>query len=274
MWTRVAFATRISLSIGLIGTFTGFFIGIALGGIAGFFGGWTDFAIQRLTEVIMSIPTLPFWLAAASIIPPEWTALQTYFVITIILGLFGWTSTARRVRGQILALRETDYVIAARLSGNSNARLIVRHMLPSVASYIIVDLTIAFPSMILAETALSFLGLGLRPPVVSWGVLIQAAQNIRAIEQAPWLFIPSASSSSRSSPSTPSAMACAMRPILIQRSSDMHPCSKRMDCRSALQRMAAASRHCRMSILSFAREGSPAWWGKAVQARVFWHCPC
>ena len=138
----------------------------------------------------MSIPTLPFWLAAVAIVPAEWSALQTYFVITIALGLLGWTGTARRVRSQVLALREADYIVAARLSGNSTARIIGRHMLPSIFSYIIVDLTIAFPAMILSETALSFLGLGLRPPVVSWGVLTQATQNIAAIQQSPWQFIP------------------------------------------------------------------------------------
>lgn len=190
LFSRVAFATRTSLSIGLIGTFVGFALGLILGGIAGYFGGWADFAIQRLTEVIMSIPTLPFWLAAVAIVPAEWSAIETYFVITIALGLLSWTSTARRVRSQMLALRETDFVIAARLAGNSPARLIGRHMLPSIFSYIVVDLTIAFPGMILSETALSFLGLGLRPPVVSWGVLTQAAQNIAAIQQTPWLFIP------------------------------------------------------------------------------------
>jgi peptide/nickel transport system permease protein len=190
LFSRLMYATRISLSIGVLGTLLAFMLGTLIGGISGFFGGWVDFLIQRLIEVVMSIPTLPFWLAAIAILPADWTAIQTYFAITIVLGFLSWTGTARRVRSQVLALRDADYITAARLSGNRPARLILRHMLPSVASYMIVDLTIAFPGMILAETALSFLGLGLRPPIVSWGVLIQAAQNIRAIQQSPWLFIP------------------------------------------------------------------------------------
>lgn len=190
VFSRTVHATRISLSIGLLGTLLAFVLGVLIGGVSGYFGGWVDFGIQRFMEVLMSIPTLPFWLAVVAILPAEWTAIQTYFAITILLGLIGWTWTARRVRSLMLALREADYIVAARLSGNSHPRLILRHLLPSITSYLIVDLSIAFPGMILGETALSFLGLGLRPPVVSWGVLIQAAQNIRAIQQSPWLFIP------------------------------------------------------------------------------------
>ena len=154
------------------------------------FSGWVDFLIQRVIEIVISIPTLPLWLTAAAIVPNEWTALQTHFLITIILGLFGWTGTARRVRGMVLALREADYIVAAQLGGNSNRRLILRHMLHSIASHIIVDLTIAFPAMIRGETALSFLGLGLRSPVVSWGLLLPAAQNVSAIQKRQWPFIP------------------------------------------------------------------------------------
>lgn len=188
--SRVFFATRISLSIGVIGLLIAFFLGIIIGGISGFFGGRVDNTIQRFIEFIRSIPTLPLWMALAASLPKEWPPLQVYFAITIIIGLLAWTHLARRVRSKLLSLREEDYVTAAKIAGSSDQRVIFRHMVPSFLSYIIVDLTISFPYMILGETALSFIGLGLRPPVISWGVMLQDAQNVRSIALYPWLFAP------------------------------------------------------------------------------------
>ncbi len=188
--SRLFFATRTSLTIGVVGLVIAFVLGLAIGGISGFFGGVVDDAIQRLIEFIRSVPTLPLWMALAAAVPKEWTAEQVYFAITILLGMLGWTHLARRVRGKLLSLREEDFVVAARIAGSSDARIITRHLLPSFLSYIIVDLSISFPYMILAETSLSFIGLGLRAPVVSWGVLLQNAQNVQAIALYPWLFTP------------------------------------------------------------------------------------
>lgn len=188
--SRIMFGTRVSLSIGVIGMFISFFLGLIIGGIAGYFGGAVDNVIQRSIEFIRSIPTLPLWMALASTLPLEWSAEQVYFAITIILGLLGWTNLARRVSSKLLSLRDEDYVTAARVAGSSDSRIIFRHMLPSFLSYIIVDLSISFPYMILAETSLSFIGLGLRPPVISWGVLLQDSQNIKSIALYPWLFTP------------------------------------------------------------------------------------
>lgn len=190
LFSRTVYATRTSLTIGFIGIMISFFLGLMIGGISGFFGGWVDNVLQRFIEFIRSIPTLPLWMALAAAMPKEWGPLKVYFMITIILGFVGWTSLARRVRSKLLALRDEDFVTAAYLSGNSDARIIWRHMLPSFTSYIIVDLTLSFPYMILSETSLSFIGLGLRPPVTSWGVLLKSAQNIRTIAQSPWLLIP------------------------------------------------------------------------------------
>jgi peptide/nickel transport system permease protein len=188
--SRLLFATRTSLTIGVVGLVIAFVLGLAIGGISGFFGGTVDDVIQRLIEFIRSVPTLPLWMAVAAAVPKEWTAEQVYFVITLLLGLLGWTHLARRVRGKLLSLREEDFIVAARVAGSSDARIITRHLLPSFLSYIIVDLSISFPYMILAETSLSFIGLGLRAPVVSWGVLLQNAQNVQAIALYPWLFTP------------------------------------------------------------------------------------
>ena len=188
--SRIMFGTRVSLSIGVFGMFISFVLGLLIGGISGFAGGWVDELIQRTIEFIRSIPTLPLWMSLAAALPKEWTALQIYFAITIILGLLGWTNLARRVRGKLLSLRDEDFITAARVAGSSDARIVTRHMLPSFLSYIIVDLSISFPYMILAETSLSFIGLGLRPPVVSWGVLLQASQNVKSIALYPWLFTP------------------------------------------------------------------------------------
>lgn len=190
LFSRILFATRVSLSIGVIGLFISFFLGLIIGGVSGFAGGWVDNAIQRFIEFIRSIPTLPLWMALAAALPKEWPPLQVYFAITLIIGLLGWTHLARRVRGKLLSLRGEDYVTAAKIAGSSDWRIIFRHMVPSFLSYIIVDLSISFPYMILGETSLSFIGLGLRPPVISWGVLLQDAQNVRAIALYPWMFAP------------------------------------------------------------------------------------
>jgi peptide/nickel transport system permease protein len=191
-FSRTMYATRVSLSIGVIGVAVSFVLGTIIGGIAGYVGGLTDMIIMRVIEFIRSIPTLPLWLALSAALPRDWTSLQVYVAITILLALIGWTHLARTVRSKLLALREEEFVIAARLAGCSDARLIWRHLLPSFMSFLIVDLTIAFPEVLLAETSLSFLGLGLREPVESWGVLLYAAQNIRSIAHLPWLLIPGA----------------------------------------------------------------------------------
>jgi peptide/nickel transport system permease protein len=188
--SRIFLGTRISLSIGVIGQLIAFFLGLIIGGVSGFFGGRVDDAIQRFIEFIRSVPTLPLWMALAAGLPKEWPPLRVYFAITLILGFLGWTNLARRVRGKLLSLRDEDFVVAAKIAGCTNARIISRHMLPSFLSYIIVDISISFPYMILGETSLSFIGLGLRPPVVSWGVLLKAAQNVKSIALHPWLFTP------------------------------------------------------------------------------------
>ena len=189
--SRVLYATRTSLSVGVIGVCISFVLGLLIGGVSGYFGRGIDYLIQRMIEFIRSIPTLPLWMAIAAAMPKEWSPLQIYLAITILLSFLGWTTLARRVRGKLISLREEDFVIAARIAGSSDMRIIGRHLLPTFLSYIIVDLSISFPYMIMGETALSFIGLGLRPPVVSWGVLLQASQNIRAISMYPWLFTPS-----------------------------------------------------------------------------------
>lgn len=188
--TRIIYGSRISLSIGLIGVALSFIFGIILGGIAGYYGGVIDNIIQRIIETLMSIPSIPLWMALAASLPATWPALRVYFGITIIMSVLGWTGLARVVRGKFLALREEDFVIAARLCGTSEPKIIFRHLLPSFMSHIITSATLAIPGMILGETALSFLGIGLRPPIVSWGVLLQNAQNIQAVAMAPWLLFP------------------------------------------------------------------------------------
>ncbi len=190
VFSRTLYGTRTSLSIGLIGVLISFVVGLLMGGLSGYFGGFLDNVIQRLIEFIRSIPTLPLWMSLAAALPKEWSPLRVYFTVTIILGFITWTTLARRVRGKLISMREEDFIFAARIAGSSDVRIIWRHMLPAFLSYIIVDLTVSFPAMILGETTLSFIGLGLREPVVSWGVLLQASQNVKAIEQHPWLFIP------------------------------------------------------------------------------------
>jgi len=190
LFSRIVYGTRISLSIGVIGVLLSFILGLLLGGISGYTGGWVDNLIQRFTEFVRSIPSLPLWMALSASLPKEWSGLQVYLAVTVILGFLGWTSLARRVRSMLLSLREEDYVMAARIAGCTDGRIIMRHMLPSFLSYLIIDITVAFPNMILGETALSFIGLGLRPPIVSWGVLLQSGQNVRAISMTPWLLSP------------------------------------------------------------------------------------
>ncbi|MEM7130131.1 MAG: ABC transporter permease [Chloroflexota bacterium] len=190
VYSRTIHASRISLSIGFIGVMISFVLGCIIGGISGYFGGITDLIIQRVIEFIISIPTIPLWIALAAALPPDWTSIQVYFGITIVLATVGWTTLARTVRGKLLELREADFVMAARISNMSDFNIIIKHLLPSFASYLIVTLTLAIPGMILGETALSFLEIGIRPPAVSWGVLLQDAQNIRALAQSPWLLIP------------------------------------------------------------------------------------
>ena len=193
IFSRVVHGAKVSLSIGLVGVFISLVLGVTIGGISGFFGGWIDLGIQRLIELLRSIPTIPLWMGFAAAIPVGWPPLRTYFVITLIVSLIGWTSLAREVRGKFLSLRNEDFVTAARLDGMSEIGIIFHHLVPSFTSHIIATLTLAIPSMILAETALSFLGIGLQPPIISWGVLLQEAQNIRAVAQAPWLlFTPAA----------------------------------------------------------------------------------
>jgi peptide/nickel transport system permease protein len=188
--SRVFHGGRISLSVGLVGVALSFIGGLTLGGISGYFGGVADEIIQRIIEVLTSLPTLPLWMALAAALPQDWPQLQVYFGTTIILSILGWTGLARVVRGKMLSMREEDFVMAARLDGESEWRIIVRYMLPGFASYIIVSLTMSIPSMILGETALSFLGIGLRSPTISWGVMLQEAQDIMVVAQLPWVMWP------------------------------------------------------------------------------------
>jgi len=190
--SRTIHGTRVSMSIGLIGVTVSLVLGIILGGISGFMGGTVDNLIQRSIEFLQSIPTIPLWMGLAAAIPQSWSALQVYFAITIILSLIGWTGLAREVRGKFMALKHEDFVVAARLDGLGEMAIIRKHLVPSFLSHIVASVTLAIPAMILAETALSFIGIGLKPPVVSWGVLLQEAQNIRSVASAPWLFLPGA----------------------------------------------------------------------------------
>lgn len=190
VFSRVLYGSRVSLSIGVIGVFLTLFFGLVLGGFAGYLGGFVDNVVQRLIEVLQSMPTLPLWMALSAALPVAWSPLAAYFGVTLILSFFGWTTLARQVRGRFLSLRDEDFVVAARLTGASNTRIVLKHMVPNFMSHTITTATLAIPAMILGETALSFLGIGLRPPVVSWGVLLQQAQNYQVIVMTPWLLIP------------------------------------------------------------------------------------
>jgi peptide/nickel transport system permease protein len=189
-WSRLMHGTRTSMTIGLIAVILSTFLGVVLGGISGYFGGPIDVVIQRTIELLQSVPTIPIWLALTAALPRDWRPEQVFFAITIILALIGWTTLAREVRGRFLSLREEDFVLAAELAGCSRWRIIMRHMVPTFSSHIIATATLAIPVLIVSETSLSFLGLGLRPPAISWGVLLQEAQNIQTIAQAPWLLSP------------------------------------------------------------------------------------
>jgi peptide/nickel transport system permease protein len=190
LWSRIAFATRVSLTVGLVGVTMSLFLGVLLGGISGLYGGVLDEIIQRIIEVVRSVPTIPLWMGLAAALPRSWTVTQIYFAITIIISLVTWTELARVVRGRFLALREEEFITSAALDGCGRLRIIFRHMVPSFLSHIIAVTTLTLPVMVLSETALSFLGLGLRPPAISWGVLLQAAQNVEAVALTPWLLLP------------------------------------------------------------------------------------
>ena len=190
LYSRTIYAARISLSIGFVSVIISFCLGCLIGGISGYFGGTVDMVIQRVIEFIISIPHIPLWMALSAALPAEWDSIRTYFAITIVLAVVSWPQLARAVRGKLLELREADFVMAARISNMSDIEIIIKHLLPSFGSFLIVVLSFSVPAMIGAETALSFLEIGIRPPAVSWGVLLQDAQNIRSLSQSPWLLIP------------------------------------------------------------------------------------
>jgi peptide/nickel transport system permease protein len=190
LFARVLFGARISLSIGLLGVAVSMLLGLTIGGVAGYVGGWVDEVIQRLIEMIKSIPHLPLWMALSAALPATWSPVQIYVAIVVLLSLVSWTDLARVVRGKFLSLRTEDFVVAAELAGRSRLEVVFLHMMPSFLSHIIASLTLSIPGMILGETSLSFLGLGLRSPTISWGVLLERAQNVNTIAMEPWLMIP------------------------------------------------------------------------------------
>jgi peptide/nickel transport system permease protein len=190
LFSRIVYGSRISLSVGLIGISVAFILGMAFGGVSGYIGGKTDLLVQRGIEILNAFPRLPMWLALGAAIPGDWSPIKGYFAITVVLSLLSWTGLARVIRGKMLSLREEDYATAAKLLGASDGRVIFRHLMPGFTSHIIVSLTLAIPGMVLGETTLSFLGLGLRPPIVSWGVLLQDCMDIKAVSYYPWLMAP------------------------------------------------------------------------------------
>ena len=190
MLSRIIYGARISLTIGLVGVSTSFVLGILIGGLAGYHGGIVDLVVQRVIEVLQSLPSIPLWMALAAIMPVTWSPITVYFGITIILGLLDWTGLARAVRSKLLSLREEEYVLAAQLMGARSGRIIGRHLIPGFISHLIATATISIPGMILGETALSFLGLGLRPPLTSWGILLTEAKNVSVVALYPWLMFP------------------------------------------------------------------------------------
>jgi peptide/nickel transport system permease protein len=192
LFSRLLYGSRISLSFGLVSIFFTFLIGLLLGGLSGYLGGIVDTVIQRIIDLLICMPTIPLWMALAAALPRDWSVLKIYFGMIIIMSLIGWTGLARTVRGKILSLREEDFTMAASLAGASDFRIITKHLLPSFASYIIVSITLSIPGSILGETSLSFLGLGLQAPAVSWGVLLQDAQNLETLAFHPWLLWPAA----------------------------------------------------------------------------------
>lgn len=190
MFSRIIYGSQLSLTIGLIGVALSLLFGTVLGIASGYYGGWIDEVIQRVIEIVRAFPSIPLWMALSSAVPAGWSQTQTYFAITIILSLIGWTWLARQLRGLTLSLRQSDYVMAAKLAGASDARIIFKHLIPATIGQIIVVATLSLPAMIIAETALSFLGLGLRPPTTSWGVLLQEVQNLESLALYPWVFSP------------------------------------------------------------------------------------
>jgi len=190
LFSRIIYGGRISLTVGLMGVILSLTIGAITGTISGYYGGWIDNIFQRLIELLRSFPTLPLWMALGAAIPKEWSPVLVFFLISVVLSLVGWTGVSRIMRGMVLSLRERDFVAAAKGLGASDLRIIIRHLLPNTASYILVEATLAIPGMIIGETALSFLGLGLRPPVTSWGVLLEEARQVRVLAEHPWLVIP------------------------------------------------------------------------------------
>ena len=190
VFSRLVLATRTSLFIGLLGVALSVVIGAMLGGLSGYYGGWVDTVVQRLIEIVSSLPTIPLWMGLAAAVPRGWSVERTYFLITLIISLIGWAGLARVVRGRFLQVRHEDFVLAAELVGARPRRLIFVHMLPLFTSHIIASITLAIPLMIIAETALSFLGLGLHPPAVSWGVMLQQAQNVQSVANSPWMLLP------------------------------------------------------------------------------------
>ena len=190
MWSRIVFGSRVSLSIGLVGVLLTLVLGVTLGGLSGYYGSWVDTVIQRIIEITRSVPTLPLFIALSASVPKDWSVYRIYFIVTLIIAMFVWTEMARVVRGRFLSLREEDFVTAARLSGATDLRIIFRHMLPNFISHVITVVTLTLPFMIINETALSFLGIGLRTPAVSWGVLLQQTQNVQSIAIYSWLTFP------------------------------------------------------------------------------------
>ena len=189
--SRIIFGSRISLTIGFLGTAISLFLGLLLGGISGFYGGVVDAIIQRFTEIVRSVPAIPLWMALSAALPQSWSTVTRFFALVAILSLLGWTELARVVRGKFISLREGDFVMAAKACGASEGRIIAFHLVPNFMSYVLVSITLSIPAMILGETALSFLGIGLTPPVISWGVLLQQAQNFQTVAIYPWLLFPS-----------------------------------------------------------------------------------
>lgn len=188
--SRIIYGGRVSMTVGLAGVFLSLLLGSVLGTVSGYWGGWVDNLIQRIIELLSAFPSIPLWMALAAALPPGWSSVQIYFGITIILSLIGWGGLARQVRGKVLAYREQDFVMAARAAGAGHWHIIMRHLLPGCYSHIIVISTLAIPGMILGETALSFLGLGIRPPMTSWGVLLEEAQRVTILLHHPWLIFP------------------------------------------------------------------------------------
>ncbi len=190
LYSRILHGGQVSLTVGLLGVMLTILLGSVLGTISGYYGGIIDNVIQRIVELLLSFPDIPLWAALAAAVPPEWSPTKVFFSISVILSLRNWTGLARQVRAKILAYREEDYAVAAQAMGASDARIILIHMLPNAFSHIIVVATLSIPGMILAETSLSFLGLGIQPPVTSWGVLLQQAQQVSVVLERPWLLLP------------------------------------------------------------------------------------